>query len=1102
MFPAGKRSKKLAGAFVLALSLVGVALWAQVTATVTGNVKDASGAVVPGATITVKNLESGLTRTAETDANGNYNVPSLPVGQYEVDAGKPGFKQQVRRGITLVVAQQAVVNLTLEVGNVEQQVTVMAEAPLVNTTLSSTSGLVGEKQVKDLPLNGRSFDQLLTLNTGTANYSTNNLYNHTGNAFSVQGKRPETNRFMINGVDYIGADSSGQVVLPNGASGQLLGVDAVREFNVVQNNYGAEYGKRAGGQITIVTTSGTNKLHGDAFEYLRNNKLDARNFFDQGSAPPFKRNQFGGALGGPIKKDKLFLFGNYEGYRQRLGVSNAAIVPDALMRQGQLPDANGVYAVVPNLKTGMLAFANNFWPAPNGPELLSLTGKATGAAFNFSNPAQAVREDFGLIRFDYNATASDSFSANYLIDDGEFDNPNKDSNFIAIAPQRNHLVGLQETHIFSPNLLNVAVVGFTRAGTVSGTIPLVSIPANLLMISGGVPGTISIGGGLGPTAASIVQAGGSNPLKHVRNFYTWSDDIHLTKSAHSISAGVWIQKVQQNLGGSPLANAGQITYPTQTAFLQDLPTTFIGVPNSTPLGYRSTEAAWFFQDEIKLKSNLSLRLGIRDEMTTGWNEITGRAANYVFDQNGVILSDPLIGPSALIQNNSTNLWLPRVGLAWDPTGTGTWAVRAGFGIFNDLQDSLAHRLSSNPPFNARLTRTGTPLLSFIPIPGGTQPPATCTAALLPGCSVFQPGGIDPYLHTPTIQQWSFTVEREITKNLMIQLGYVGSQSYHLSVSIDRNAAPPEVCGNPAGCLSGGGLAANQRQTVPQGTTYMPPVAANPACPGGLQTRPNCYVANTFSWLFAGTASYHSLNVSLVERASRGLTFKVNYTYAKVLDLNSAITSSSGVNEPQMIYNPFNFALNKGVAAFSLRHQFNANYSYELPFGQGQHFGSGAHGAVNQIIGGWQWNGILTAQSGFPFTPQAGSNRTGNGDSFNPDVVNINPAFTGKVILGTPNRWYDPNAFLLPAAGTFGNVSRGSFIGPGFVDFDTSLFKTFKVTERVNLQFRAEVFNLFNHANFGTPSPLVFAGTSFSPSAGVITQSAPSRQLQFALKLNF
>jgi hypothetical protein len=337
---------------------------------------------------------------------------------------------------------------------------------------------------------------------------------------------------------------------------------------------------------------------------------------------------------------------------------------------------------------------------------------------------------------------------------------------------------------------------------------------------------------------------------------------------------------------------------------------------------------------------------------------------------------------------------------------------------------------------------------------------------------------------------------------MIQLGYVGSQSYHLSVSIDRNAAAPTVCNNAAGCLSGGGLAASQRQIVPQGTTYMPPVAANPACPGGLQTRPNCYVANTFSWLFAGNASYHSLNISLVERASRGLTFKANYTYSKVLDLNSAITSSSGTNEPQMIYNPYNFALNKGVAAFSLRHQFNANYSYQLPFGQGQHWGSTAHGAMNQIIGGWQWNGILTAQSGFPFTPQAGSNRTGNGDSFNPDVVNVNPAFTGKVILGKPNRWYDPNAFLLPAAGTFGNVSRGSFIGPGLVSFDTSLFKTFKVTERWNLQFRAEAFNLLNHANFGSPSPLVFAGTAFSPSAGVITSAATSRQLQFALKLNF
>ena len=428
--------------------LLAGSVWAQVTASITGTVRDASGAVVSGTTVRVKNLESGLTRTTETDASGGYSLPSLPVGQYEVTGEKTGFKQQVRRGITLGVARQAVQNLGLEVGNVEQQVTVTAEAAIVNTTLSPTSGLVGEKEVKDLPLNGRSFDQLLTLNVGTVNY-TANTNGKSGNAFSVVGRRPEENRFLMNGVDYIGTDNSGQAITPIGASGQLLGVDAVREFNVVQYSYGAEYGKRAGAQVTIVTTSGTNRLHGDAFEYLRNSVLDARNFFDQ-EIGPFKRNQFGGALGGPLKKDQLFLFGNYEGFRQRLGITSVAVVPDTQARQGLLPiGPNNSRVQVPNLKPGMLPFFS-FWPAPNGQELTGGVALATG------NPLQTVREDFGLLRFDYNASAKDSLSANYLMDDGENDTPLANPNFIAITPIRSQLLGFQETHIFSPTILRMS----------------------------------------------------------------------------------------------------------------------------------------------------------------------------------------------------------------------------------------------------------------------------------------------------------------------------------------------------------------------------------------------------------------------------------------------------------------------------------------------------------------------------------------------------------------------------------------------------------------------------------------------------------------------
>src|SRR2546426_1168291 len=335
------------------------------TATILGTVKDSTGALVPGVSITVKHTESGLSRSVVSGERGAYNVPLLPVGAYEITTTMPGFKQAVRSGINLVVGQEAVVDLTLEVGANSEQVTVTEEAPLVNTTTSSTSGVITEQQVKELPLNGRSFDQLIALNAGVSNATSNTLNGNTWNMFSVAGKRPETNRFIINGIDWVGASSTGQFITPYGVSGQLLGVEAVREFNVLTDTYGAEYGKRAGGQVSVVTTSGTNQLHGSAFEYLRNSALDARNFFDQTiGTPPFKRNQFGGALGGPLKKDKMFLFGTYEGFQQRLAVSSTSVVPGAFARKGLMPDGSPV----PGLKPEMLKYANAFWAAPSTPD--------------------------------------------------------------------------------------------------------------------------------------------------------------------------------------------------------------------------------------------------------------------------------------------------------------------------------------------------------------------------------------------------------------------------------------------------------------------------------------------------------------------------------------------------------------------------------------------------------------------------------------------------------------------------------------------------------------------------------------------------------------
>jgi len=995
----------------------------------------------------------------------------------------------------------------LDVGTLAEQVTVTEEAPLVNTTLSSTAGLITEQQVKDLPLNGRSFDQLLTLNVGISNNTSNIGQGNGWTGFSVAGKRQETNRFLINGVDWVGGNSTGQFITPSGASGQLLGVEAVREYNVLEHTYGAGYGKRAGGQISIVTSSGTNQWHGTLFEYLRNSALDARNFFDQTiGAPPFKRNQFGGALGGPIKKDKMFIFGNYEGFRQRLALSSRAIVPDIPSRQGLLPcnvitpapspcPASG-FAPVPNLKPGMLPYANYFWPSPNGLEVLT-NGLPSGTAYNYNSALQRAREDFGLARFDYSISSKDSLFVNYTLDDGERRTPRTNAIFTQIEPLRTQTVGIQETRVFSSSVVNSATLGYARTWATLVRATAVAIPDSLLFLPGGNQGSIVIGGGATTVApAAVAPAEGINPVRGIREYYTLSDDLHFSKGRHSFSTGAWIQRIHQNDVGAAQFSAGGVSYPTMLAFLQDVPSQFNLNRNPLGLGYRTTEAAWYFQDEFKLFPNLSMRLGLRHEMTDGWNEVAGRCSNYAFDKNFVISTEPVIGKSCLGQNNAKLLLQPRVGLAWDPTGTGSWAVRAGFGIHNDLQDNLANRTYANPPFNAREQLTGS-LLSLIPLQKTAVLPPTCGPSVPQPCSIYSPAGVDPNMFTPTIQQWNLTVERSITKDIMIQVGYVGSQSYHTPLSVNANTAYPQVCQNPQGCDSGGTTLQGTvprppYARVPQGTTYMAP-----------GTRPNPYVGNGVTWFDQGTSSYHSLNVSLVKRASHGITFKTNYTYGRVIDLNSAILAPSAGNEPPDVFSPYNLRLNRGVASYSLQHQFNGNFSYQMPFGNGQRFGNGASGVVDHLIGGWQWNGIVNAQGGFPFTPLAGSNISGTGDANQSDVPNWNPDFKGPVILGKPDQWFDPRAFVVPTPGTFGNVSRGSLRGPGLVSFDTSLFKRIKINETLNLQFRAEAFNVFNHANFSYPNQIIFAGNNYSSSAGVISTTATSsRQLQFALKLMF
>src|SRR5881296_2962830 len=880
---------------IVALIALGTGLsFAQTsTATILGTVKDASGALVPGVSITVKHTESGLTRTVVSSEQGAYTVPLLPVGAYEVTTMIPGFKQVVRSGINLAIGQQAVVDLTLEVGAPAEQVTVSEEAPLVNTTTASTSGLITEQQVKELPLNGRSFDNLITLNVGISNASSNTLDSGAWNMFSVSGKRPETNRYTINGVDWVGGAATGQFITPNGASRQLLGVEAVREFNVLTDTYGAESGKRAGGQITIVTASGTNQVHGSVFEYLRNSVLDSRNFFDDTvSTPPFKRNQFGGALGGPIKKDKMFLYGTYEGFQERLARSSASIVPGAFARQGLLWPGNplGLPAgsPVPGLQPAMLKYAKYFWPVP------TTADRPDGSAISYSNPPQALGENFGLARFDHIISSMDSFSASFSADSGYRRVPwggggGGDPNFVNATEMHAQTLSLKETRVFSAGMVNVATFGYAGTFATLVNAPAIPMPADIAFLEGGNPGTLVIGGGIGAAAPSaIAGVPGNNPSRGIRHYFTYSDDLRVLKGKHSWSMGGWFQKIQQGQSGVALSSAGNVAYPTILAFLRDQPNNAIVTRNPSTLGFRTTEGAWYIQDDMKLRSNFTLRLGLRHEMTNGWNEVVGRCSNYWYDSNFVIETNPRIGHSCIDQNHARLLLQPRVGLAWDPTGTGSWAVRAAFGIHNDLIDNLGIRAQAGmPPYAARESLPVSPATGFLPLlplkKNVTLPP-TCGPGIPQPCSTYQPTAFDPNMPTPTVQIWDLTVERQLAKDLVLSVGYVGSQSYHTNLTLDGNTAPPVVCQNPQGCRSGGVLALPTdptllatRYTVPQGTLYMAP-----------GPRPNPYVSYTQSWFGYGTANYNAMNVSILKRAARGLTFKANYSFSKALDLNSAI----------------------------------------------------------------------------------------------------------------------------------------------------------------------------------------------------------------------
>ncbi len=1078
---------------VFCILLVGLAaLQAQVVGgSISGTVTDATGARVGGAAVRVVNAETGTERRLVTDKDGRYAAPSISVGIYGVTATGAGFGTVERKAINVTVGQSAQVDVVLLVAGVAQDVVVEAAGEVVNTSTQQTSGLVNERQVKELPLNGRSYDQLITLNPATVNSTgqrsggigTSN--SSVGNMFAISGRRPQDNLFLLNGIEYTGASLIN--VTPGGTSGQLLGVDAVREFNVVSDSYSSTYGKRQGAQISIVTASGTNMLHGSAYEFLRNSALDARNYFDQVTGgrrlPEFQRNNYGASLGGPLRSNKLFLFGNYEGYRQNLGLSDVTLVPDAQVRQGLFPDSTGTYKPV-TLGPGVAALFN-LWPAQNGPELLDGNGHATGIALAYSNPKQRIREDFGTVRFDANVSANDLLFAVYTVDDSTANTPTQNPLAGINESLREQVLSVQEQHVFSPRLLNTFRAGFSRASFffIGTTTPLggASVPS---WVQGKQIGAIVIAGSTASNGSSQITGAGANVGSNnatTRNLFTFDDHVFYTVGRHQLEAGGWLQRLQSN-DNLAQNQYGQASFTTLQSFLSGTVATFSVVPAPTQLGWRSWMGAAYIEDTWKATPRLEIRAGLRFESTNGFNEVQGRSASYGFT-NGVINSAPTVGSSGLSTNRAKFLPQPRVGVAWDVFGNGRTALRASAGLHHSLLDNLDYRFDQAAPFNTTLA------IKNVAVSSLNITPATVAG---PGV-LISPSNVQPDIDTPAVVSWTFKVEQQLAKSTSLTVAYIGSHGYHQILSGDQNEPATVICPNVA-CPS----------SLSAGTVFYPNV-----------TKANPLVANTTSWFSAGMSNYHGLELDLKRSFAHGLQFRGNYTFAKNLDNGSAWNTSVSANTPAFVSVPTMLAIDYGRAATDIRHMGSINGVYELPFGRSRVFASRLQPLAERIVGGWSVSAIGNFQSGFPFSPQLGYNPTGSGDTRNPVRPNVNPNFTGKLYPKTVTRWFDPAAFTAPlstvdskgaiSGGAVGNLGRDTLVGPALTEVDLSLLKNTQLGERLHTQFRAEFFNVLNHTNFSTPNPIVFSAlnAATSATAGVVTAtSTSSRQIQFGVKVSF
>jgi hypothetical protein len=1018
-----------------------------------GTVTDSSGKAIPSATLTLTAEDTGRKRTAISDSRGGFIISVLPPGPYRLEAERLGFEKTVRR-IELLVDQEIRIDVPLIAGGRVEQVEVTAHRGTVKTDSAALGAVIDNRQVVGLPLDGRNFMELTLLVPGAAPGAQGSAGQARGDlTINVNGAREDSNGFLLDGV--FNGDPKLNTV------GVTPPVDAIQEFEVLTSMYDASFGRNAGGQVSVVTRSGSNALHGSAYEFFRNAALDSQNYFAPAgeSAPRYQRNQFGATLGGPVRKDKTFFFADYEGNRINEGITQVTNVPTALERIGDFSQSDPRTPPI-DLFT-QAPFPGSKIPAnrldPIGAKLAALyplPNRSTPFQNFVSSPISRDQEDHSDVRIDHSLSSASQISARYSIVDQRLYNPFSGPGFADIpgfgtnVPRRAQNLMLSETHIFSPAMLNEVRLSFSRVA-LGVTQQDQGIDLNKQV---GLPSFATKPRDLGLTFITVpgyspLGDENNNPQHGVTNMYQFIDNATYTKGRHLLKFGFEFRNLQQN-AFRDIESRGFIEFVGFTGnplseMLQGFPAVSGGATMDNPQHLRTQSYDGFAQDTFRIRPDLTLSLGLRYEYNTPPVDAQDRASIYDPARQTLLpLGKNGFSRSAYLPDRTD--FAPRVGIAWSPGSKKTTVIRTGYGIYYD-QSSLApgEGLYFSPPyFNLSLyfALPTLPLFLANPFPSNFPVPVPPSAQT-----------IQRNFRTPYMQDWNFSIQQQIGGDRTLEVAYVGSKGTKLLVGRDINAplhpSPAQV--NPRPVLQFGSIDIEES---------------------------------------AGNSIYNSLQAKVQQRYHSGLTLLAAYTWSKSIDDASGYFSTAG--DPNFPQNSYNLRAERGLSDFDVRHRFTASYSYDLPIAKG-----------NRLLGGWQTFGILSFQTGRPFTvalqpgndnSNTGIGNLGFGANDRPNVVG-NPKSSNQ----SPQQWFNTAAFVIPPYGSFGNAGRNILEGPGFGTVNMSLLKNTFVSEHMNVQFRVEAFNLFNRANFGLPDN--FVG---DPAFGSIHSAGSPRHIQFGLKLLF